>query len=255
MGSICSSEWLRWSAATSHPLTEELRGKSGHQGHPKSWIWVYLGWSVYIHGIPWLLLWQLLWYVPPTAFSSRRCRIILSRRSWSTSTGLHSSRLLGCLRWVNGGDACVACVVFGCFWMFVGLIIPWRIMKRWKHMKNTWTNPTWLLVCPAECVYFLMSPVVSGTVPPPKLHGGLPWRSTSCVGSTPTVTILYIFKAQIRNLESSFEHSVGPRKWGSGKSQAHWYSAWSRKCRVWQCRTMYDNVWYVNSSHPHELII
>lgn len=114
-------------------------------------------------------------------------------------------------------------------------------MKTWKHMK---THEKTLLAAgmPAECVYFFMSPVVSGTVPPPKLHG-FALEVYQLRGKYPNRDYPHIFKAQIRNLESSFEHSVGSRKWGSGKSQPTDIELDPESVgydNVWQCMTMYD---------------
>ena len=110
-------------------------------------------------------------------------------------------------------------------------------------------KPYWLLVCQLNvCIFWCLLWWVGQCRLPSCMAGCLgglpaawevpqPWLSSHLQGanSKPWVELWALSRTQ---------------KMRFRQVTAHWYSAWSRKCRVWQCRTMYDNVWYVNSSPP-----
>ena len=107
---------------------------------------------------------------------------------------------------------------------------------------------------PAECVYFLMSPVVSGTVPPPKLHG-FALEVYQLRGKYPNRDYPHIFKAQIQNLEPSF--------WALSRTQKMRFVASHSDIEldpgsvgydnVWQCMTMYD-MWIQAPPWTHHIV-
>lgn len=143
-----------------------------------------------------------------------------------------------------------------CLWMFLDVCGSNNTLKNHENMKtyeNTWKNPTGCWYASWMCVFFHVSCGEWDSAASQAAWlclGGLPaawevpqpWLSSHLQGanSKPWVELWALSRIQ---------------KMRFRQVTAHWYWAWSRKCRVWQCMTMYDNVWYVNSSPPHELII
>lgn len=151
---------------------------------------------------------------------------------------------------------CLCCLC--CFWMFLDVCGSNNTLKNHEKMKtyeNTWTNPTGCWYASWMCVFFDVS---CGEWDSAASQAA--WRAALEVyqlrGKYPNRDYPHIFKAQIRNLESSFEHSVGPRKWGSGKSQPTDIQLDPGSVgydNVGQCMTMYD-MWIQAPPWTHHIV-
>ena len=113
-------------------------------------------------------------------------------------------------------------------------------------------KPYWLLVCQLNvCIFWCLLWWVGQCRLPSCMAGCLgglpaawevpqPWLSSHLQGanSKPWVELWALSRTQ---------------KMRFRQVTAHWYSAWSRKCRVWQCRTMYD-MWIQAPPWTHHIV-